>query len=198
MADYCTTAEVKALAGATLTTDDALIAVLITRASAMIDRYTDRTFAERTETRYFTPGVDTTCDANGNDLLLTDEDLLSVTTLTNGDGEVIPPAGYLLYPLNRSPKYGVLLKSGYGWECSTADAGTIIVAGSWGYCTAATRPADVTQAAARLALWLYRQREAPFNRIGNSITGEYEVPTALPDDIKAMLKRYEKPVWGGV
>lgn len=190
--DYCTTAEVKALAGTTLTTDDTLIAALVTRASAMIDRYTGRKFVERTETRYYTPGEDT----HGSALFL-DDDLLSVTTLTNGDGSVIPSAGYILMPLNGSPKFGVSLKSAYSWYTPTDAEGSISVAGTWGYCTAATRPADITQAAARLALWLYRQREAPFGRVGNSLTGEYEVPVALPDDVKALLKRYVNPLWGG-
>lgn len=193
MADYCTTAEVKALAGATLTTDDTLIAALITRASAMIDRYTGRTFVERTETRYFTPGVD-----NDGNLLMLDDDLLNITTLTNGDGTTIPSTGYTLIPLNGLPKYAVKLKVAYSWQSPTDPDGAIIIAGSWGYCTASTRPADITQAAARLALWLYRQREAPFNRVGNTLTGEYEVPTAMPDDIAAILDRYVVPVFGGV
>jgi hypothetical protein len=195
MADYCTTAQVKALLGATETTDDELIGTLITRASALIDSYCRRAFVEASATRYYTPGVD-----NVGLTLFLDDDLLSVTTLTNGDGTVITAAQYKLFPLNRSPKNRIQLleSSNYSWTYTTDAEGAISVAGSWGYCTAAARPADVTQAAARLALWLYRQREAPFSRVGNAITGEYEIPVELPDDVKAMLARYLRFVWRAV
>lgn len=193
MADYCTVADVKALAGMAETTDDTLLGTLITRASALIDRYTGTTFAERTETRYYTPSVH-----NDGNLLLLDDDLLSVTTLTNGDGEVIPSSGYVLYPLNKSPKYGIKLKSDYSWTYTDDPEGAISVAGTWGYCTEADRPADITQACARLALWLYRQKDAPFGKMGNTITGEYEVPVAIPMDVAQTLMRYRRLAMGGV
>ncbi len=196
MADYCTVAQVKALLNASESGDDALLADLVTRASAMVDSYTRRrTFAERIETRYYTPGEDTS-----GRLLFLDDDLLSITTLTNGDGTIIAAADYVLRPANILPAWGIRLKasSGISWTCEDDPEDAISVAGEWGYCTEADRPADITQAAARLALWLYRQREAPFSRVGNAITGEYEAPVALPDDVKAILARYRRAVWGGV
>ncbi len=188
MADYCTITEVKSLAGASLSTDDVLLAVLITRASKIVDNYTRRSFSAVTATRYYTPGHDT----DGATLYL-GADLLSVTTLTNA-GVVIPAEGYTLHPLNATPKQYLCLKSAYSWTYPVDPVGVISVAGSWGYST--TPPADITQATARLALWLYRQREAPFSRVGNALTGEYEVPVAMPDDIKALLNGYRRVVWG--
>ena len=192
MADYCTVAEVKALLNANESGDDTLLATLVTRASAMVDSYTRRTFAERSETKYYTPYEDT----DGRTLLLGD-DLLSITTLTNGDGTTIATTDYVLRPANSLPAWGIRLKasSGISWTYEDAPEDAISVAGTWGYCTEANRPADITQATARLALWLYRQREAPFSKVGNALTGEYEVPIALPDDIRAILSRYRRSMW---
>jgi len=191
MADYCTVTQIKTLGGISKSTDDVLLADLATRASAMIDAYTRRQFTARTETRYFTPTVDV-----GGQTLYLDDDLLSITTLTNYDSE-IPAEGFSLLPLNLTPKNRVKLKSDYSWSYAAEDAeGSISIAGSWGY--SATAPADIVQAACRLALWLYKQRDAPFTRTGNSLTGEYEVPTALPPDIKAILSSYRKPAMGAV
>lgn len=188
MSDYCTVADVKALAGASKSTDDTLIGTLITRASKMIDTYTGRTFAANSVTRYYTPGVDT-----DGQLLFLSVDMLSITTLTN-DGVEIPAAGYTLLPLNATAKRRLKLKSDYSWTFPDDPEGSIVVAGSQGFST--TPPSDIVQAATRLALWLYRQREAPFSRVGNAITGEYEVPVELPDDIKGLLHRYRRLSWG--
>lgn len=191
MADYCTVADVKALAGAISVSDDALLGTLVTRASAMIDTWTRRTFKAATGTRYYTPGVDT----QGLTLFL-DYDLLSVSALVNGDGTTIASADYVLFPPNVERKDRIKLKisSALTWTYDDDPEGAISVTGSWGY--SATPPADIVQVAARLALWLYRQREAPFNKIGNVLTGEYEVPTALPADVKALLVPYRRYAWG--
>ncbi len=190
MSAYCTVAEVKALAGATLTTDDTLLGVLIARASAIIETYTERGFSAVSATRLYTPGVDT-----AERTLFLGADLLSVTTLSN-EGVALAAAAYVLLPLNATPKTRIKLKASYTWTYTTDPDGAISVAGTWGYST--TPPADITQAAARLTLWLYRQREAPFSRVGNALTGEYEVPVALPDDVRALLDPYRRRSWRGV
>jgi hypothetical protein len=188
MADYCTVADVKALAGAQTVTDDLLLATLVTRASAMVDTFTGRVFTGQTATRTYTPGVDT----NANTLYL-GADLLGVTTLTT-DGVALAASAYVLHPLNSLRKAYLRLKTGYYWQWPDDPEGSIVLAGTWGY--SSTPPADIVQATARLALWLYRQREAPFSRVGNAITGEYEMPVELPDDVRAMLVHYRRVVWG--
>ena len=81
MADYCTAAQVKTYIGTAQAGDDALIAALITRASAAIDAYCQRTFTQREdETRKF----DAVRDIDGNTLYV-DDDLLSVDSITNGN-----------------------------------------------------------------------------------------------------------------
>lgn len=188
MADYCTIDDVKALAGTQSLGDDDLLEDLVTRSSRVVDSHTRRVFVKVSETRYFTPGADTK-----GQLLFVDTDLLSVSELKT-DAEVIPDTDYTLFPLNISPKNRVQLGSNYSWEYPEDPAGSIQVTGDWGY--SATAPADIVQATARLALWMYRQREAPFGKMGNAITGEYEVQVALPEDVEALLMRYRRVVWG--
>jgi hypothetical protein len=54
-------------------------------------------------------------------------------------------------------------------------------------------PDDVTQAALRLAAWLYQQKDAPFGMVARPDTGGYEVPTDLPRDVRGLLARYVRP-----
>lgn len=107
--------------------DDAVIENLLVAAS----RYSDgeRTFYPRIETRYFNI-------PNGPELLL-DDDLLSLTTLTNGEGTVIVPSDYLCEPYNSPPYYKVRLRdtSTVNWLSSAAGSWlrVISVLGWWGY-----------------------------------------------------------------
>lgn len=109
--------------------DDALIEDLITRASRTIDGITGKWFYANTQTRYFpvTPSRELALDAG----------LLSVTTLTNGDGTTIASTEYTLLPRNRPSKFVVKLndRSTTYWQPATAssDDYPISIAGSWGY-----------------------------------------------------------------
>jgi hypothetical protein len=64
--------------------DDGYIERLITRAGAFIDDQTGRQFVAATETRYYDPTDEEVVDGR---FLYLDKDLVSVTTLTNGDGD---------------------------------------------------------------------------------------------------------------
>lgn len=109
--------------------DDALIEDLITRASRTIDGITGKWFYANTQTRYFPV-------PNGRELAL-DAGLLSVTTLTNGDGTTIASTEYTLLPRNRPSKFVVKLndRSATYWQpaTTTSDDYPISIAGSWGY-----------------------------------------------------------------
>jgi len=67
--------------------------------------------------------------------LLLDEDLLAVTTLTNGDDSVVSSDDYVLIGANRYPKFGIRLKvnSGVTWLYDDDPEECISVAGTWGY-----------------------------------------------------------------
>src|SRR5688572_14878595 len=155
MADYTSVAAVKTYLHITGTSDDSLLADLVKRASRLIDDHCGRWFDARTETRYY--------DALGSHmtgrLLLLDADLLSVTSVVNGDGATIPSSEYILRPVNWPPYFGIALKhaSNTRWTYTTSPENAIAVTGSWGFSTIIPEP--VVHAAIRLATWLYRQRD---------------------------------------
>ena len=193
MADYCTLAELKTYIGTDESGDDDLLNDLITRASSRIDRYCNRTFVARTETREF----DAVADVDGPTLFV-DDDLLAITTLTNGDGTVLTASDYVLKPSNETPKYGVklLASSSESWTYQTDPEEAISILGSWGY--ANTQPEDIRQACIRLSAWYYAQRDAPFETQGFPELGAVTVPTAMPDDTKLILNFYVRDVIGGI
>jgi len=169
--------------------DDAVIDALITQASRWIDRHTGRTFYARTETRlYDIP------DYDGGRTLLLDDDLITVTTLTNGDLVVLTTADYFLLPRNVSPKYAIKLKdvSDKIWEVDSDSSaeGVISVAGTWGY--AATCPADVEQACQLICVQMYRNRFGPNTTGAATLTAAGVVisPQDIPSSAIALLRAY--------
>lgn len=194
MADYCTTAEVKAYIGTVKATDDTLIAALITRASAAIDSYCGRTFRQREdEARTF----DAVRDVDGLTLYL-DDDLLSVDSIANGDGESVAAASYVLLPANRTPKYAIRLKASGGvtWTYTTDPEDAITVTGTWGYHAADTAPSAIIHAAVRLTAWYYHQKSAPFETTGYQDLGVVTVPSSMPTDIRAILDQFARDTIG--
>jgi len=88
-----------------------------------------------------------------------DADLLTATSIANGDGSVVSSNDYILEPAI-PPHYAVTLRksSSVEWEAD-ASGGTeqvISVAGTWGY--SATPPADIVQATLIIAVSYYRAR----------------------------------------
>lgn len=94
-------------------------------------------------------------------MLVLDDDLLTVTRITNGDGTEITGDQYVLLPANTTPKWAVKLKasSGVSWAYVDDPEGAIEVEGTWGYAHA--QPDDIRHAAIRLTAWFYHQRQAP-------------------------------------
>jgi hypothetical protein len=189
MADYTTTAEVKTYLRITSSADDTLIGTLVTRASALIDDACGRWFTAQTATRKY--------DAVGNHitgrLLLVDADLLTVSTLTNGDGSNIATSDIILRPINWPPYFGIALKasSNLNWTYQTDPAGAISVTGTWGY--AATPPAAIAQASVRLAAWLYRQRDTGAELSAEPLISErgtVRPPSRLPRDVEDMISPF--------
>lgn len=185
--EYCTWANVKTYLAVTGVTDDVLGAALVTRACAMIDAFCRRWFSAVTMTRTFDV-------PSSSETLWLDEDLISVSALTNGDGTTVASSQYVLLPHNVTPKYAIRLRNtatvAWSGSSTTGDEQAISVAGSWGYST--TPPDDIVQMAIRSTAWLYKQRDAPFGTTARPDLGIVEVPAALPEDVKAVLLRYQK------
>jgi hypothetical protein len=189
---YATLAEVKAYIDTASTNagDDAVIEDMVEMASRLIDTLTLRTFYARTETHYF--------NYSGERGLIMDDDLLTVTTLTNGDDEIIASTEYNLLPFSRSPKHEIKLKqsSTYGWSIDTDGntEGVISVVGTWGYST--TAPADIKHACISIVISAYHKRygqgldgTAQITSMGVVIT-----PNDIPKEAWTIINPYRRRV----
>lgn len=189
---YATLAQLKDYLGVEYDTTDVLLAYLIERAEQAIDTYTGRNFEAETQTRYFDQ-----CDLDsGGFLLHMDRDLLTITTLTNGDsgGTAIPNTEYWLANatgrrIPAGPYHAIRLKvdSTYSWEFDTDYF--VEVAGTWGY--SATAPDDIAHACIRLAAYYYAQKDAQvFDVTAVPEAGIIQVPQGIPRDVERILGPY--------
>lgn len=170
--------------------DNDLIERLITAAKARIDRECGRTFESTPATRYY-HAIQDVC---GRELTL-DADLLTITTLTNGDGQVIPPSAYVLWPANSPPYSRIILKSGQGyvWQYTQDPENAISVAGGWGF-TVEPEP-DIVEACVRLSSFLYKRAintGTDADRSTVSPDGQIMMPTRLPSDVREFLAPYKR------
>ena len=199
---YITTAQLKSYMGITASTDDALLALCIDRAQSTIESYTNRKFeATADTTRKFTPTVADVYLGTGyagdliDDVTLgTDYDLISITSITNGDATNLPTAQVVMLPLNTTPAWAVRIKQGstYAWTFTDNSFGAVSITGRWGY--SLTAPANIQQATLRLASNMYRQLDGSPD-LSNSIIsadGSAIVSSAMAKDIEALLKPYRR------
>lgn len=149
------------------------ITALITTMSRQIDVYCRRSFYETTETRYF--DVPRMNGRNPGRLWL-DKDLMSLTTLIDGDGNTITSEYYRVCPLNFPVKRWIELKyekyPSRMWAYGNEHRGTVAVTGSWGYNTTEA-DAIVGEAAAAWIADIIRRGEE--TGIQNKTIGDYSV-----------------------
>jgi hypothetical protein len=187
---YCTLAEFLAYLkeSGVDTADDAVAEQIIGAASRFIDREAGRTFFPRTETRKF----DTPTDRE----LKLDDDLISITTLTNGDGAVIAASEYVLWPANVSPKRAIRLKAGstVNWELdSNSNREQVIsVAGSWGYFAAV--PDDIKLNCLEIAREAYHRRSGQTAEAAARLTqsGLVIEPADVPSQVLRNIRSYAR------
>jgi uncharacterized phiE125 gp8 family phage protein len=196
---YCTLAEVKALAMPEANADaadDAVIEDLVEAASRYIDNKTHRTFYSRTETRYF----NVPDEQNNTRRLWMDDDLRTVTTLTNGDTTVLTVADYYLEPRNGAVKYAVVLKqsSTEYWQGTTDGdtEGAISIAGSWGYCATGSHPDDIKTACILIASQLYKRRFGENQTSTSLVTaaGVVITPEDVPGVAREIINSYRRVI----
>lgn len=187
---YATLTNLKKYLGIDEIVDDQILSNFLDQAAAITNKETGRVFIAETATKYFgTEDVE-----NGRRLYLLKEDLLSVTTLTNGNGVVIDPSDYRLEPLNYSPKYEIyLIDPEISFEFSEWYS-TITVEGSWGFCE--TPPEDIVWANLRLAAVLYKQKDTAIDIDRPIVTGDgiTIMPSNLPADIMSVIKKYRRVI----
>ncbi len=190
---YLSAADLKSYLGIAVTTDDTLLGQILTRAQAMIDTYTGRTFeAAADSTRY----LDAIEDVTDSQTLFLDRDLCAITSITNGDGVAVGATEYTTRPRNNTPYYEIVLKNSSNkfWTYDQDPDKAITIVGKWAY--SATAPADIVQAMVRLASYIYRQKDnaGDLDRpviVGNNTT---LLPAQLPKDIEMILRPYVRRV----
>jgi hypothetical protein len=139
--------------------EDGLFDSLIANAQAHVEAQTQRQFEAAAATRYYDPTDEMVVDGP---YLFLDEDLVSVTTLTNGDSDVLTvTTEYILQPVNEGPPYDtvkLIETGGIVWTYEDDPEIAISLLGSWGYQAAV--PADIKYAVQLLTAFYYRSRQA--------------------------------------
>ena len=184
---FITTDDVKLYIGTDAPRDDALITQFITAAQRFIEDQTRRKLTPVTATRYYSQNDGR---LQGQTLLL-DEDLLTLTSLTNGNGTTISNSNAVLEPRNFGPPYSTIrlnLNSATSvWQFNLD--GEIAVTGTWGYTddpTFAAAHSSLKQWAIQLCAWMYRRRSSTNSDSDRPIVtgdGVTIMPNAVPKDI---------------
>lgn len=186
-AGYTTVAAVKTYLGISGAGDDTLLATLVAAARSQIEAKTGRVFEATADTTRY---LDAVADVDGPYLLLRG-DLCAITSVTNGDGTTVTSGEYFTVPLNATPYYALKLRgtSGNAWTYTTDPENAITVVGRWAY--SLTPPADIVQAATRLAAYLYCQKDAQvFDVTAQPDMGIITVPQGIPRDVQMLLAPY--------
>ncbi len=182
---YCSASDVRDVARLDITasTSDAGISAIIDAVCLRIDQ-----FSNLPEGGYAVT-VDTTRNYNWDHLhngqLHLDMSLLSLTTLTNGDGSALPTGSYRLYPRNTPQKWFIGLLSGYGWGMETD--GEIIVTGKFGHSLIV--PPNVAEAATMWSAYLVKRYQAALqDATANQELGQLVYSEAIPKQVLALLR----------
>jgi len=197
---YITVAHFKTNLGITDSTDDAIIQVWINCAQKTIDSYTGRTFeAAADSTKKFTPlredwGGNLWWDGVTRGLQL---DLCQLTSITNGDGNLIPTAAVVLLPQNMPVKTAIKIKSNtqYVWTYTGSPDESISIVGRWAY--SITAPDDIVGTCYELAKYLYQNRESNPSSSQQIISadGVALAPNEIPRTIISLMSPYVRRSW---
>lgn len=188
--DYCTFDDVKLRLNIAGGDYDYQIADFVTTCSRWVDEYcrlpVDGFAATSDTVRYF--GIGDLRLHSRLDVLRLDAPLLSVTTLTNGDGAILPPQSYRLEPRNESHYWSIRLLSGYSW--SFAADGEIAVLGKWG--RSLSVPSPVREATAMFAAWTLKRYQAALqDATANFDLGQITYSESVPKQVRALLTPYQ-------
>jgi len=189
---YCSVEDVLTYGDIASSADDPLLLELIDRAQKIIEKHTARIFEASANTaRTF----DAVRDVEKRTLYL-DQDLASLNSVTNGDGNAIATSVIVTEPRNRTPYFALTIRSDQttSWTYNDYPENAISISGKWAYST--TAPDDIVQATVRLATFLYRQRESHESLDRPLLTGDGVtiLPVHLPADVLQLLKPYIRVV----
>jgi len=185
-----TLANLKSYMGVAGSSDDTMLTFAINAGNQWFLSHTGRVFVD--------PGADADVEfpvvypfVRGRKLWLDDQDLYSLTSITNGDGAAIPASAVQKYPINAPYDVLELLPSvGYSW----GDGGNgtpITVTGRWCYST--DIPADANTAILMLAQYLYLVSLTGPASISASRAGDFQIDTnKIPTYVLEVAERYRR------
>ena len=185
---YATLTDLKARLDITVSTWDTVLQDALDWAQKWVDVYCGgRTFEAGTFTKYYDSDAQ---DPDDGQLLVVDDDLLTVTGLLNGDDDatILGSATYNLWPRNTSPKWGIRLKSDYAWEWD--EDCFVAVTGTWGY--TATPDGLVQGVTLRLAEWQYRNKDLIETTTPYSESIVLKKPMSFPSEVETDLRPYRR------
>lgn len=191
---YPTLAECKTYIGGTGTGQDAVIQWLLDGAVVFVEKYCGRKFVSATgQMVYVVPEYPNLLGMGRRTLIVRGVDLVSVTAITNGDGEVLSSGDYRLLPRQGPPYYLIELgkASGKRWSSGDDGLGLVAIEGTTG---SATTPGDVFYAIQELVSYLFRARSSGAAGAVTTATREGLVikPGEFPPHVLAILENYRR------
>lgn len=161
--------------------DDSEYQLFIDEATAFIDSETKRVFSAATTTKYF----DKTAQRSDEPSILFAPDLLTITGITNGNGDAVADTEYWAYPRNQTRKFGVQIKpsSGVAWDFTD---GYVAITGTWG--AMATPDTFVKHLTKRVTWWLQQTRTMS-GQVTTFGDGTRTQDATMPPDIMRDLNR---------
>lgn len=188
-----TTGTIGAIGGTLTPSTLDLMQASLDEAESAINDYTRRNFAGTAGTYYVNRYSQYLVKSQA---MYLQQDLFSLTSLQNGDGQVIPVGSVWLEPRNAGPPYRMVrLMSSYVYTWNTDS--DVIIAGTWGFST--VPPAAIARSTVRLAAYYYRLKDVGIGDIaGTNDSGEVTYPKGMPDDVKQQLASYRSRSGGAV
>lgn len=186
---YPTLAQVKTRLGIPDTTEDTTITQILNGAIDTAEKHCGRVFVAANATINY-DAVAPYVTKNKRVLHLF-ADLVSITTLTNGDGSVIASSDYRSWPFT-TPYYEIELDRRSGLIFTDATQ-PISVAGDWGY--SASCPDAIFQAILDLCHYVYfgtHSGSGGANMQASRQTGMIVAPDVIPPKIEAVLDLFRR------
>lgn len=183
MSDLCALADVKTFLGITTTTTDAVLQSLITKVSAAIESYCNRTFAsaDYTETRN---------GGGGNRLFLANGPVTNVASVTV-DGYVVSRAASPILPGFVGDESTVYIRPGAHPCTFTKGVQNVTVTYTAGY---ATIPPDVAQACIEMVASHYAKRER-IDKVSETLGTQQTISYSQADMPAAVKSALKQRVW---
>lgn len=188
---YPVLADVKSYLKVSSASEDAILTTMLNAAIGDVEAHCNRVFVAASATRNY-PVIAPYFDARRR-LMTLYEDLVSITTLTNGTGEVIAASDYEVLPVKGGRIEQIMIKREAPVRFQTGSSGeTVQLSGSWGY--AATCPSGVFLLLIELVEWHYRLKQGASAKADSTVRrgGGISGGTNIPEYLRHRLEVYRR------